>query len=234
MKFKYSTVIAAILLLSSYSIGYSQDRVEMLKTELAQLLKSDQDLRELFSPDINAERKTEILREYSITDEEFKNRGWGITEENDSLNLRKVEKIIREFGYPSKALVGSKLSTAVWYVLQHSDLTAMERYFPTIVRANKTGDLPDANVAMMKDRMLMYQGKEQIYGTQGAGRLFKNSTTGKEEWTNFIWPIKNWRKVNKLRQSVGIKQTIEEYEKALGLANSKRYTLKEVKELTEQ
>ena len=65
-------------------------------------------------------------------------------------------------------------------------LPVIEKYFPLIVKANENGDLEKQHVAMMEDRMLMYQGKEQMYGTQGAGRLFVNPETKKEEWTNFI------------------------------------------------
>lgn len=60
----------------------------------------------------------------------------------------------------------------------------------------------------MEDRYLMYQGKEQIYGTQGTTSLFKS---GKNE--SFIWPIQNPERVNQRRKKAGFSQTIEEYAK---------------------
>jgi len=216
------------------SCAVSQNKKDDLKQELTEILQSDQELRELFTPNITVERKTEILIKYKISEEDFNKRNWKITEENDSLNLIKIEKIIKKYGYPGKTLVGEKQSTAVWYVVQHSKLSTIEKYFPLMEKANKNGDLKDTHIAMMKDRMLMYQGKEQIYGTQGAGRLFINPKTKEEEWTNFIWPIKNWKEVNELRKSVGFNETIEEYAKSLEMDISKKYTIEEIESLTKK
>lgn len=97
------------------SCAVHSDRKEKLKKELTAILQSDQELRELFAPNLTTERKAEILGKYNISYEEFTTKQWKITEENDSINLLKVEKIIRKYGYPGKALVGEKESTAVWY-----------------------------------------------------------------------------------------------------------------------
>ncbi|WP_317130285.1 DUF6624 domain-containing protein [Chryseobacterium sp.] len=138
---------------------------------------------------------------------------------------------MKKYGYPGKALVGDTLNTAVWYVIQHSELPIIEKYFPLIEQANKKGEVQTRHVAMMKDRMLMYQGKEQIYGTQGAGRLIIDPETHKEEWINFIWPIKNPEKVNELRRSVGIQMPVEEYAKSMEIDYSKKYTIEEIEKL---
>ena len=225
-------IIAFLLFLSSCSV--TQNRKDNLKDELTRILKSDQELRELFAPNLKEERKNEILQTYKISENEFQKLGWKITETNDSINLIKTEKIIKKYGYPGKQLVGSELSTAVWYVIQHSKLPIIEKYFPLMLKAEKNGDLSKKHIAMMKDRMLMYQGKEQIYGTQGAGRLFINPETKKEEWTNFIWPIQNPENVNVLRVSMGIKMPIEEYAKSIGIDYSKKYTIEEIERLTKK
>lgn len=229
MKYNLWILIISISLISCKD---SQKEIKSLKSELVQILESDQDLRRIFTPDITPEGKRQILKKYNITAEEFETRGWKITQEIDSLNLIKVEKIISKHGYPGKELVGEKLSAAVWYVIQHSELPTMEKYFPLIEKANKERDLDDRNIAMMKDRMLMYQGKPQIYGTQGAGRLFINPTTQEEEWTNFIWPIENPNNVNDLRKSMNINTTIEEYAESMGIDYSKIYTIEEIENLT--
>ena len=65
---------------------------------------------------------------------------------------------------------------------------------------------------MMEDRLLMYQKKEQKYGTQGAYTTLK---TGKAE--TIIWPIKDPLHVNKRRKKVGFETTIEEYAKKLNI-----------------
>lgn len=221
-----------LLILNSCSV--SQNQKEELSYELTQILHSDQELRELFTPDLTPIRKTEILEKNQITEADFEKYSWKLTEKNDSLNLIKVEKIIKKNGYPGKKMVGNQLSTAVWYVIQHSELPVMEKYYPLITKACEEGDLDQKYAAMMEDRILMYQGKEQIYGTQGAGRLFINPETKQEEWTNFLWPIKNPETVNERRKSVGINVTIEDYLKSLGPDFKKTFTIEEVEKLTKK
>ncbi|MDY3547022.1 hypothetical protein PG291_00180 [Riemerella anatipestifer] len=229
---KCFSLILTLLLLTSCSV--TQKQKENLKNELSLILKSDQELRELFTPDLKPERKNEILKSYNISEDKFQKFGWNLTVKNDSINLIKVEKIIKKYGYPGKKLVGEKLNTAVWYVIQHSKLPVIEKYYPLMIKASENGDLGKEHIVMMKDRMLMYQGKEQIYGTQGAGRLFINPETKKEEWVNFIWPIKNPENVNELRKSMNIKTSIEDYAKSMGIDYSKKYTLDEIEKLTKK
>ena len=76
---------------------------------------------------------------------------------------------------------------------------------------------------MMQDRMLMDQGKEQIYGTQVFGR--KIEATG--EWFYFVWPIKNPKTVNKIRKKAGFDNTVEENAENLDV-KYKVFTLKEI------
>jgi hypothetical protein len=42
----------------------------------------------------------------------------------------------------------------------------MKKYFPQIEEAVKNGDLSKQQYALMKDRILMDEGKPQIYGSQ--------------------------------------------------------------------
>ncbi len=229
-------ILLTIIVFSAFltSCSVTQNQKNNLQNQLTEILKSDQDLRELFTPNLTLQRKNEILQTYDISESEFQKQGWKLTEKNDSINLIKTEKIIKKYGYPGQELVGTELNTAVWYVIQHSKLPVIEKYFPLIKKANENGDLSKRHIAMMEDRMLMYQGKEQIYGTQGAGRLFVNPETQKEEWTNFIWPIKNPEKVNELRNSMDIKMSIEEYAKSMGIDYSKKYTIEEINKLTKK
>ena len=95
-----------------------------------------------------------------------------------------------------------------------------------IKKAGKKNELPKTLVAMMEDRLLVQEGKEQIYGTQGSGFNTKNG------WTMIIHPIKNPEKVNKLRKKVGFTETVEENAKRLGI-DYKVLTLEDVKKLKE-
>ena len=223
------TIFSIILTLLIISCSFGQKINLELKKELDVILKKDQTLRELFENNTSIERKSEILKEFSIDEKYFQKKGWSIVNYQDSLNLIKVERIIKEYGYPGKSIVGEPTNKTVWFVIQHSN--KIEKYLPIIKQAGELGEIKMTLVAMMEDRMLMYKGKEQIYGTQGSGRHVKNPDTGEDEFFNFIWPIKNPEKVNKLRMSVGFTSTIEEYSKKLDI-EYKVYSLEEINIIT--
>jgi hypothetical protein len=142
-----------------------------------------------------------------------------------------VEEIIAKYGYPGKSLVGEPTNRSVYYVIQHSD--KIEQYFPLIEKAGQDDEIPQRLVAMMHDRLLVGQGKEQIYGTQINGQLVINKETGAEEGFQFLWPIAYPDKVNDLRKDVGFTNSIEEYVTSMGL-EFKLYSLEEIKNLTEK
>ena len=76
-----------------------------------------------------------------------------------------------------------------------------------IKEAGKAGDIRMELVAMMEDRYLMQQGKEQIYGTQGICLPLKGSDTPQ----CFIWPIEDVANVNERRKEAGIHGTVKDY-----------------------
>lgn len=196
-----------------------------LKRQLDQILHNDQTLRELFDSKTTEKRKVDILKEFNISQEEFKKRSWMIVAKEDSLNLKAVEKIIAKYGYPGRTLVGEPTNESVWFVIQHSD--KIEKYFPIIKNAGRKNEIADSLVAKMEDRLLMSRQKEQIYGTQGSGETIRNKETGEEEFFTYIWPIKEPEKVNDLRKKIGFKTTVEENAKNMEI-EFKIYTLKEI------
>lgn len=150
---------------------------------------------------------------------------WEEQKKIDSTNTVFIEKVFAKHGYPGKTLVGEgNASIAAWSVIQHSD--KIEAYLPLIKEAGKNEELPFRLVAMMEDRFLMQQGKEQVYGTQG--------TTLKKDTSKpipLMWPIQDAKNVNKLRQEAGFDETVEEYCKRLLGVDYKIYTLEEVEKL---
>ena len=124
-------------------------------------------------------------------------------------------------------MVGTPTNIACWYVIQHSK--KIKDYFEIIKKSGELGEIPNTNVATMQDRMLMNDSLEQIYGTQGAGRLIINDA-GKEEFYNFIWPIKDLENVNELRKKAGFKTSVEENSKRIGI-DYKIVTLEDYKKL---
>ena len=219
----------AIFLLLIFSFSQAQTKINQnLKMELDLILKSDQILREYIDSETTEKRKLEILKETGHSKEELLQNTWGIINKQDSINLIKVERIIAEYGYPGKTLVGEPTNEAAWNVIQHTGKTA--QYFPLIEKAGADNEIDFTKVAMMQDRLLTSQGKEQIYGTQGAGKRIVNKETGKEEYIRYILPIKNPKMVNELRKKAGFTSTVEENAKRLEI-EYKVYTLDEINNL---
>jgi hypothetical protein len=222
-----------LVFLISFVNAQKQQVNENLKKELDEMLRLDQTYRRLFDHGITAEKKSEILKELKVDEKHFEEKQWQLVVDIDSLNMQKIEQIISQYGYPGKSLVGEPTNQSAWYVIQHSN--KIGQYLPMIKKAGKEKEIPFTLAAMMEDRFLMNSGQEQIYGTQGAGEFFINKN-GKEDFVNFIWPIKNEKNVNKLRKETGFKNTIEENAKDLFGKDFvyKPFSLKEALKLRKQ
>jgi len=133
---------------------------------------------------------------------------WQAIRQIDSLNLVKIERIIRQYGYPGKRLVGPGEMNTAWLVIQHSPLAVQERYLPLIRTAAEKGQTDKANLALLVDRIRMYKGQKQLYGSQ-----VTVDSTGRARFH----PIADEANVNKRRQEAGL-EPIEEYAKQFGIS----------------
>ncbi|KAF2342765.1 DUF6624 domain-containing protein [Flavobacterium tistrianum] len=209
------------------SQSYAQKKInENLKQELDSIMKSDQILREYINFDTSESRKKEIEKELGReNDPDFRKGIWLEMQKRDSLNLIKIEEIIKQYGYPGKSLVGEPTNIAAWYVIQHG--SKIGEYLPMIEQEAKKKEIPFTYFAKMQDRYLTQQGKEQIYGTQGQMKQITNKETGKKEFFSYVSPIQNPSKVNDRRKKAGFTTTVEENAKEMGM-EYKVYTLDEI------
>jgi len=122
----------------------------------------------------------------------------------DSINLVKVKRIIDTHGWLGPDEVGKQGAQTIFLVIQHADSLTQTTYLPILRDAVKNGKARPQDLAVLEDRVLTKQGKEQIYGSQA--RI--NEKTGKYEF----FPIKDEPNVNKRRASVGL-EPLEEYAK---------------------
>ena len=120
---------------------------------------------------------------------------WRKINELDSINLKKIEKIFAEHGYPGKSKVGGLAITA-FLVIQHSDILIQEKYLTLIEKATKEGELGKESLALLVDRINIRRGKKQLYGSQ-VGDIYGN---GKYEFA----PIEDEENVNKRRAEMGL------------------------------
>jgi len=180
---------------------------EPLKNQLEHIYFLDQGVREVFSKDLSENRKMELLLKFNLFPDVFEDdEKIDFIKKIDSINLVAVEKIISENGYPSKELVGDIGSRAVFNVLEHSSSQILEKYFPILVEAQKNGEISKASLAMIEDKILMYRGKPQIYGTQI--RKFEDEN-GK--LINFLWPLDNPELVDAKRNNALFYDNLNEY-----------------------
>lgn len=226
--FKLSFAFYFLILLLNCASQKTKFNIE-LKKELDQMLFTDQIYREYIDNGITEERRKEIAK-LTKQDPEFLHQNiFKIITTTDSLNFSKIEKIIEKYGYPGKSLVGEPTNETAFYIIQHNP-DKIPKYYPMVENVAKKGELPFVLAAMMLDRKLANEGKEQIYGTQVYGKRIINKKTGKEEFFQYVVPIKDAKNVNKLRKEAGFKSTVEENAEKLGI-EYKEYTLEEINKI---
>lgn len=202
-----------LLLVISFSVKtcFAQASInEKLKKQLDSIMVLDQKYRGDLMSLSDSLKRDSISRSLNIPTNQLSDRLWQKQTPIDSSNLVFIESVIKQHGYPGRTLVGEPANESAWYVIQHSP--KIEQYLEVIKRAAEKKELAFHLYAMMKDRFLMNQDKEQIYGTQATTRTLKS---GKTE--NFIWPIKDPLQVNELRKQAGFEQTVEENAKRLNV-----------------
>lgn len=177
-----------------------------LKHELDSLYEVDQRYRDmLFSLRLNRNPDS-LAAALGVSKEELNSTIMGRMIRADATNLPRVQAILQQYGYPGKSLVGAPTNEAAWHVIQHTP-ALIPQYLPMMKTAAETGELPFRLYATMLDRQLMFENKEQLYGTQA------RSSDNKEL---FIWPIQNPAQVNQRRKQAGFKTTVEESAARLG------------------
>jgi len=94
----------------------------------------------------------------------------GLQKEMEGLDARltgELEGIVGEFGWPAYDLVGYDGATAAMTVLVHSPSRDFQRRMLVRLRPlADTGRIPAIDVAILTDKLLLADGKRQLYGTQ--------------------------------------------------------------------
>ena len=211
--------LLAVALLSGLALpAAAQTKPNLrLKHELDSLYEVDQRYRDmLFRLRLNRNPDS-LAAALGVSKEELNSSIMGRMIRADATNLPRVQAILQQYGYPGKSLVGAPTNEAAWYVIQHTP-ALIPQYLPMMKTAAETGELPFRLYATMLDRQLMFENKEQVYGTQA-----RNDNNNKL----FIWPIQNPAQVNQRRKQAGFTTTVEQNAVRLG-TSYKVLTLEEV------
>lgn len=83
----------------------------------------------------------------------------------DSMNLIEIQDILQIYGFPSKAIVGTN-NSVIWLVIQHSDVEYQKTFYPMLRKAAEQGEISWDNIALLEDRINMFEGRPQKYGSQ--------------------------------------------------------------------
>lgn len=121
-----------------------------------------------------------------------------------------VKHIIDTYGWLSSDDIGEDANETLFLCIQHVDnLEVQTKYLPILKKAVKEGDAKGWQYAFLTDRILMNEGKEQIYGTQ---------TLMVDKKKCYVVPLKYPKKVDMLRKEMGL-GTLNEYMRSFGDGN---------------
>lgn len=163
---------------------------ESFANSLDSIMELDQSIRKKYMEKIKANERIEsnLYREMNRIDSS--NQVWVINK-------------LQKHGWPEKNKIGENAARAVFLVIQHAELSTIETYYPQLQALADRDEANPVHAAMMLDRMLMYQGKKQVYGTQASGTL-------REDGTWVIWPVEDPDNINIRRKQVGFQESVEE------------------------
>lgn len=124
-------------------------------------------------------------------------------------NLEELEILLEIKGWPEKSQVGREASEAPFYVLQHSNARAQEKYIGLFEAACRKGEGNWQQYALMFDRMRMNQNLPQKYGTHF---ILDNRATGEKK----LYPLEDETRVNEWRKEIGL-EPLKDYMTRTGI-----------------
>lgn len=181
-----SVLCVALLALSACRTAPPADW-SAVQSELTERVALDQELRNQLQP--GAEMDMEVVHKMEQCDQE--NTAW-------------MKDLVDRHGWPTIARVGKRGAADAWLLVQHAPLEFQEQCLPLLRAAVEAKDAEPVHLAYLEDRVNMYRGRPQRYGTQ-----FKFGANGLEVHT-----LEDAARVDEWRAEVGL-GTLAEYEAQL-------------------
>lgn len=119
-----------------------------LRSELISMRDADQEVRRRWVKD----QKNEALKKEMAA--------------IDAKHVARLREILRANGWPGKSMVGTDGAGAAWTIVQHGPPLFLQQTVPLMKAAAERGELDWGLVATSVDRLLLSEGKKQLYGTQ--------------------------------------------------------------------
>jgi hypothetical protein len=113
-------------------------------------------------------------------------------------NAQRLKEIIDESGWPDEQVVGEDGTKAAWFIAQHAiGFPNFQRMcLGLLQRSADEGRVPRWHVAYLEDRVAMYEGHSQRYGTQ----WLDDAVDGRIR----PWKLADPERVNELRAEAGL------------------------------
>jgi hypothetical protein len=134
--------------------------------------------------------------------------------DHDEENLKRVEEIIEQYGWPTISMVGKQSAQGAFYVIQHADLKVQMKYIRLISEAARRKEINQESFAMLNDRITTYKYGWQLYGTQVY--QVRDTITGKAIGGYKYFRIKDEKNVDKRRKDMGL-IPVKEYFAVFGI-----------------
>jgi hypothetical protein len=85
----------------------------------------------------------------------------------DEANTKWLTGVVEKYGWPTNTLVDKDGANAAWLLVQHADHDPkFQRRCLDLMSKLPKGEVSQADLAYLTDRVLLAQGKNQLYGTQ--------------------------------------------------------------------
>ena len=124
----------------------------------------------------------------------------------DKENTNWLKNVIEKHGWPTNTMVGKDGATATWLLVQHADADPkFQRQCLDLMSKLPKKEVSQADFAYLTDRVLLAEGKKQVYGTQ-----FVNVDGELQPQ-----PLEDEANVDKRRKEVGL-PPLAEYAKSMG------------------
>lgn len=120
---------------------------------------------------------------------------WKLKEKINDENVKRLEEIIAEHGYPKESVVKGSAAGAAFLIIQHADIEIQKEYLPMMKEAADSGEASWSQLALLIDRVNLREGMEQVYGSQ----IYRN-----EDGTFYVKDLKDPEYVNQRRKEVGL------------------------------
>jgi len=176
-------LVISVLVICSASIVAQTDT--SLRDELLKMREADQKAREECAKG-NADEQIKCLVE--------------TLEKIDKPHLKRLEEIFQQTGFPTRGAVGKDGVEAFLLILQHApDETLRQKCLKPITKAFRRKEISPMDYANYVDRLLVRQGKPQIYGSNfdlKEGRLVMSA-------------VRDRKKLDRRRRKIGLSPIAE-------------------------